>query len=85
MTGPIVVTLVAVIGGAVAGGVAGAAAGLLIAIGLVAAVVAGAAVWAQQIGRLLESEDAFANAPRPPGFGPLCDLVYERVMREPPA
>ncbi len=81
MIGPAVVFGVFMIGGALAGGWAGAAGGAVIAVGLIAAVVAGAAIWAQQIGSQLDIEDARDNAPRPPGFARLCDYVYERVLK----
>ena len=81
MSGPAVLLAVGAFGGAAAGGFAGAAAGVLIALGLIAAIAAGAAIWAQQIGSLLEAQDARANAPRPPGFGRLCDYVYDRALR----
>jgi len=58
------------------GAVAGAAVGLLVTFG-----VAGAAAWwAAQVGRMLDPATAQAVAPRPPGFGPLCDAVYRRAL-----
>jgi hypothetical protein len=69
----------AVIGGIVAGG-----SGLVVAFGLGllidVAIIVGAATWARQIGSLLEADDAWANAPRPPGFRGLVEWVYERTL-----
>jgi hypothetical protein len=69
----------------VAGWFSGEAAGLVVGVGvgflITFAVAAGAAWWAQAIGSLIEPEDALANAPRPPGFGRLCDWIYERAIR----
>ncbi len=79
VTGPIVVTLVAAVAGAVAGGVAGAVAGVLIGVMTTAAVAAGAAAWTRQIGVHLDAEEMRQVAPRPPGFGALCDAVYARL------
>jgi hypothetical protein len=59
-----------------AGAVAGAVAGLLVTFGVAAA----AAWWAAQVGRTLEPAAARSAAPRPPGFGPLCDAVYRRAL-----
>jgi hypothetical protein len=44
------------------------------------AVVAGAAVWSRQIGALIEPEDAWEVAPRPPGFRRLTDWAYRRTL-----
>jgi hypothetical protein len=60
-----------------AGAVTALGVGLLIDV----AVVAGAAVWARQIGSLLEPQDAWAAAPRPPGYRRLTEWVYERTLR----
>jgi hypothetical protein len=80
MIGPILLPIVL----GIAGWFAGDGAGLVVGVGtgllVSAAVVAAAAWWARTIGDLLEPEDALANAPRPPGFGPLCDWVYGRVL-----
>ncbi len=81
MIGPVLVTAVSLIAGALTGGLGGLAAGLLIAIGINVAVAAGAAIWASQIGSILELEDARANAPCPPGFSRLCDAIYSRALR----
>jgi hypothetical protein len=81
--------LVLVIGGGIAGWCSGSWAGL--AAGIAAALlitfgVAGAAAWwCAQVGRTLEAAAARAMAPRPPGFGPLCDWVYRRALGESPA
>ena len=60
-----------------AGAVTAFGVGLLIDV----AVVAGAALWARQIGSLLEPEDAWAEAPRPPGYRRLVEWVYGRTLR----
>jgi hypothetical protein len=44
------------------------------------AVVAGAAVWSRQIGALIEPEDAWEVAPRPPGYRSLVEWVYDRTL-----
>jgi hypothetical protein len=44
------------------------------------AVVAGAAVWSRQIGDLIDAEDAWEVAPRPPGFARLTEWVYKRTL-----
>jgi hypothetical protein len=80
MIGPIVLVVAGGVAGWFsgdwAGAVAGAAVGLLITFG-----VAGAAAWwAAQVGRTLDAATARAVAPRPPGFGPLCDGVYRRAL-----
>ena len=82
MLGPILFP----IGLGIAGWFSGDAAGLVVGVGvgllISFAVAAGAAWWAQAIGSLIEPEDALANAPRPPGFGRLCDWIYERAIRD---
>lgn len=80
MIGPILLVLAGGVAGWFsgdwAGAVAGAAVGLLITFG-----VAGAAAWwAAQVGRTLDPATARAMAPRPPGFGTLCDAVYRRAL-----
>lgn len=84
MIGPIVLVLAGGIAGWFsgdwAGAVAGAAAGLLVTFGVAAA----AAWWAAQVGRTLDPAAARAAAPRPPGFGPLCDAVYRRALPDGP-
>jgi hypothetical protein len=60
------------------GAVAGAAVGVLVVFGVAAA----AAWWAAQVGRSLDVETARQVAPRPPGFGPLCEAVYRRALGE---
>jgi hypothetical protein len=81
---PMLGPLVLIVGGGVAGwlsgdwagAAAGAGVGLLVTFG-----VAGAAAWwAAQVGRTLDAATAWAVAPRPPGFGPLCDAVYRRAL-----
>ena len=60
-----------------AGAVTAFGVGLLVDV----AVIAGAAVWARQIGSLLDREDAWSVAPRPPGYRRLTEWVYERTLR----
>jgi hypothetical protein len=60
-----------------AGAVTAVGVGLLIDV----AVVAGAALWSRQIGSLIEPEDAWENAPRPPGYRRLVEWVYKRTLR----
>jgi len=68
----------------VAGWFAGRWAGAITAFGvgllIDVAVMAGAALWARQIGSLLEPEDALTVAPRPPGYRRLVEWVYERTL-----
>ena len=47
---------------------------------LVGAVAAGAAMWATRIGSLLDPEDAWEMAPRPPLFGGFVDAIYRRTL-----
>jgi hypothetical protein len=82
--GPIVLVVAGGVAGWFSGGwagaVAGAAAGLLVTFGVAAA----AAWWAAQVGRALDPAAARAAAPRPPGFGPLCNAVYRRALPDGP-
>jgi hypothetical protein len=80
MIGPVLLPLALAAAGWLAAGSAGAAAAFGVGILVVVSVVIGAAVWARQIGGLLDPDEAFALAPRPPGFGALCDWVYERTL-----
>ena len=82
MIGPAVLLVVGVVAGSFAGGIAGAVTGALLAVFMTAAVAAGAAIWAQQIGSTMVREDALANAPCPPGFKRLCDRVYAVTLRD---
>jgi hypothetical protein len=84
MLGPLLLTAGFGIAGWFAGDAAGAVVGIGVGVLFSVAVVAGAAWWARTIGALLEPEDARANAPRPPGFGRLCDWVYHRLMPDEP-
>ncbi|HSM02591.1 MAG TPA: hypothetical protein VK960_09180 [Acidimicrobiia bacterium] len=59
-----------------AGAITAFGVGLLIDV----AVIAGAAVWARQMGLLMEPEDAWMNAPRPPGYRRLVEWVYRRTL-----
>lgn len=80
MVGPILLPIGFGIAGALTGDLAGMIVGVALGVLLISTVVAGAAVWARQIGALLTPEDAWEHAPRPPGFGPLCDWVYRRTL-----
>ena len=81
---PVIGPVLLVVAGGVAGwftgdwpGVAaGAGVGLLTTFGVAAA----AAWWASQVGRTLDPATARAVAPRPPGFGPLCEAIYRRAL-----
>ena len=72
--------IVAATAGALAAGWAGALAAGFTGLFLVGAVAAGAAMWARNIGSLLEPEDAWEVAPRPPLFGGFVDAVYRRTL-----
>jgi hypothetical protein len=63
-----------------AAGWAGAVAAIGVGVLIDLAVVAGAAVWSRQIGALIEPEDAWEVAPRPPGFRRLTDWAYRRTL-----
>jgi hypothetical protein len=80
MYGPIILLVALTVAGALSGGWAGAVVGGGVAVLVTLAVAAMAAAWADRIGRLLEPEDARRLTPRPPGFGPLCDAVVDRVL-----
>ncbi len=82
MTGPYVLVIVGAAAGALLGGWPGLVAGFIIAIGVVAAVAAGATIWWQQIGAALDPADALAVAPCPPGFSAICNRIYRRPERE---
>ena len=66
--------------GAISAGWAGAVAAGATGLFLVAAVAAGAVMWAKSIGSLLEPEDAWEAAPRPPLFGRYVDMIYRRTL-----
>ena len=80
MIGPLLLTAALAVAGGFAGGAAGTVVGAGLGILVTAMVAAGAAVWARQIGALLEPEDARAVAPRPPGFGAVVEWVYDRTL-----
>ena len=80
MIGPIVLVVVSIAAGAASGGWPGAVAVGFGGLMVVAAMAAGAALWARRIGSLLEPEDAWEHAPRPPGFRPMMDWVYRRTL-----
>ena len=86
MIGPILLVVGMTVAGAISAGWGGAVAAGMTGLFLVAAVAAGAAMWAKRIGSLLEPEDAWEVAPRPPLFGRLVDTIYRRSleMRPPP-
>ena len=81
MTGPLLLTAAVTTVGALTGGWAGAIVGFGVGLLTITAIVVAAAVWARQIGQLLEHEDAWENAPRPPGFKALVEWVYTRSLR----
>ncbi|MBN2113867.1 MAG: hypothetical protein JW785_07060 [Acidimicrobiia bacterium] len=80
MIGPIVLVVAGGIAGWFSGGGAGLAAGVAVALLSTFGVAAAAAWWAVQVGRTLDPETVRQVAPRPPGFGPLCDWVYRRAL-----
>ena len=80
MIGPILVVVGGVVAGALAGGLAGAGAAGVTGLALVGAVAMAAASWARRIGVLLEPEDAWEMAPRPPLFGGFVDRIYRRTL-----
>lgn len=81
MIGPLALLLVPAFFGAISGGWAGLVAGLLLGVGFVGALVAGAALWAARVRDHLDPEVARELAPRPPGCRRLMDAVYGRVIR----
>ena len=80
MLGPLILFIGFVTAGALTGGWAGAVVGGLVSLCFTGAVAAAALAWANTIGKQIHPEDAREAAPRPPGFGPLCDAVYRRVL-----
>ena len=78
--GPLLLLAALTVAGALSGGWAGAVVGAGVAVLVTLAVAAMAATWADRIGRLLDPDEARRLAPRPPGFGPLCDAVVARVL-----
>jgi len=78
---PIALPLALGVAGWFAAGWAGATTAFLVGVLVDVAVVAGAALWARQIGSLLEADDALAVAPRPPGYRRLAEWVYDRTLR----
>lgn len=82
MIGPIVLAVAGGVAGWFSGDWAGLTAGIAVAV-LIAFGVAGAAAWwVGQVGRTLDAATAWAVAPRPPGFRPVCDWVYRRAWPE---
>jgi hypothetical protein len=82
MLGPILLPIAFGIAGWFSGEWAGLISGIGVGLLFTVAIAAGATWWARSIGAVLEPEDARANAPRPPGFGRLCDWVYERTISD---
>lgn len=78
---PILLPIALGVAGWSAAGGAGAITALGVGLLIDLAVMAGAALWARQIGSLLDPEDAWEVAPRPPGCRRLVDWVYERTLR----
>jgi len=78
--GPILLVVGMTAAGAISAGWGGAVAAGVTALFMVAAVAAGAVMWVQRIGVLLEPEDAWEVAPRPPLFGRLVDTIYRRNL-----
>ena len=75
---PVLIPVVLGVAGWLASGWAGAVTALAVGVLVDLAVVAGAALWARQIGGVLDPEDAWEVAPRPPGFRRLVEWVYVR-------
>lgn len=80
MIGPILLVVGMTVAGAISAGWGGAVAAGVTALFMVAAVAAGAEMWAKRIGALLDPEDAWEVAPRPPLFGRLVDTIYRRNL-----
>gem|GEM_PF-2536224 len=80
MIGPIVLVVAGGIAGWFSGEWAGLVAGVVVGLLVTFGVAGAAAWWAAQVGRALDPETARQVAPRPPGFGPLCDAVYRRAL-----
>jgi len=78
---PIALPLALGVAGWFAAGWAGAITAFAVGLLVDLAVVAGAALWARQIGSLIEHDDAWAVAPRPPGYRQLVEWVYRRTLR----
>jgi hypothetical protein len=78
---PILLPIALGVAGWFSAGWAGAGAAFGVGVLIDLAVVAGAAVWSRQIGDLIEPEDAWEVAPRPPGFARLAEWVYQRTLR----
>lgn len=82
--GPVVVILMGLVGGWLLNGLGGALGGVVATLGLIGASMAAMVLWAQRIGRLLPADQARRLAPCPPGFSRLCEVVYRRMLPEPP-
>ena len=80
MLGPIILPIALGVAGWFAGEWAGVVVGAGIGLLVSVAAMVGAIWWSQSIGDLLEPEDAWANAPSPPGFRRLTDWVYHRTL-----
>jgi hypothetical protein len=77
--GPIFLPAALAVAGALTAGWAGSIVGAGVGLLIDGAVIVGAALWMRQIGSVLEPEDAWDQAPRPPGFRRLVEWVYRRV------
>lgn len=84
MIGPFILLVAGGVAGGLTGAWPGVAAGMGAAVLVTFGVAAAAAWWPAQVGRQLDRETAWSVAPRPPGFGPLCDAVYRRGLGEAP-
>ena len=78
---PLLLPVALGVAGWLAAGWAGAVSALGVGLLIDGAVIAGAAVWSRQIGDLLDPEDAWEVAPRPPGFTRLTEWVYRRTLQ----
>jgi hypothetical protein len=81
MLGPTVLPLAFGVAGWIAGEWAGLIVGVAVGLLVSVAVMVGAIWWSNQIGALLELDDARANAPSPPGFRRLTSWVYDRTLK----
>ena len=80
MIGPVVIVAAFSVVGLLTGGWPGAVVGVIVGLLLVGAVAAAAVLWAERIGKLIDPEEAFRLAPRPPSFGAMCDAIYRRTL-----
>jgi hypothetical protein len=85
MIGPALLVVGGGVAGWLAGGWPGATAGVGVALLATFGVMAAAAWWSGQVGRLLDPATAWEVAPRPPLFRRLCEFVYRRALPPPAA